>query len=282
MRDLRTVQRISLDDLIAVAAAAEAAELREESAATPPGRSACIPMSRMSDATVTGLTAAESAHLRACAVCAARRRAFATLTADAQRTPGIIVRGWRLFVGRAVPLAAAAALAFLLWPSRSAPADPERSAGHSVARAVPVSVRYAPHAGGAAEPRVDCFQSTAQEPCVMLALFRTWNSACQCLMWELHQWEDGRTLAEITPGESIDIPFSSANSPPVQQLFVVAVSRERRYLPDRPAETDQLLECLNHSAPPLGTPEDAGAYTSAVSGCLPSGVTVVPAAFTPR
>jgi hypothetical protein len=150
-------------------------------------------------------------------------------------------------------------------------------------RAVNVSVRYAPHtANGMAGAQVDCFQSTAHEPCTMLALFRIWNSTCQCLMWELHQWEDGVTLADVAPGESVDVRLDVGDSPPVQQLFVLAVARERGDLPGRPEKAEELLECLNHTAPPLGATEDTVAYTSAVSACLPTGVTVVPAAFVPR
>ena len=174
--------------------------------------------------------------------------------------------------------AAALALFFVDW-RQPAKTTTERSVSHAIA----VSVRYAPHAlGPGAGPRVDCFQSTASEPCTMVALLRTWNSACECLMWELHQWEDGATLAEVSPGEPVDVRLDVADSPPVQQLLVLAVSRERGDLPDRPDKAEELLECLNHSAPPLGATEDTASYASAVSACLPQGVTVVPASFVPR
>lgn len=257
--------------------AANAAEA-DAAAVAAAARPVCLPMSRLAVLGAYPAVPAEAAHLAACPVCAARLRAFSQRGSAAP--PRRLAATWRLRIARAVPFAAAAALVLLFQPRtaiRQADSPPTADA-----RSVPVHVRYAPHLDGPGDSRVDCFQSTAAEACVMLALFRTWNATCQCLMWELHRWEDGATITRVAAGDAVDVSLNVAGSPPIPQLFVVAVARESALLPGAPAEADRLLECLNHSAPPLGAGEDNSSYASAVTACLPSGVTVVPASFVPR
>lgn len=175
---------------------------------------------------------------------------------------------------RAGALGVAACLGWLLLRSAVSPVAP--SAAPTAHAALPVTVRYAPMAASPGAARVDCFQSTPQEACVMMALFQTWNSACECLIWELHRWEDGAALASVRAGESVDVPLNVSDDPPVTQMFVVAVARERNAMP---SDAEHLLDCLMRAAPGPGSPNDMAAYSSAVSGCLPEGVTVVPTSF---
>jgi len=127
--------------------------------------------------------------------------------------------------------------------------------------------------------RIDRFQPSSPQQCAVLAIFHTWEKDCQCLAWQLYEWEDGRPLAELTPDQVHDITIDVTDAPPLEQLLVVAIAKHARDLPSSEADTYDLLECLNELAPPTDPRDSARAYASAVRACLPDSVKVVPQPF---
>jgi len=173
--------------------------------------------------------------------------------------------------------AAAAILLALLWPRGQTvppkPVEPRLAAGPQCA------VEYWPGTRQEDGVRVDCFEPSATEPCTVLAVFHSWQKDCQCLGWQLYEWEDGRSLAELSPEEVRGITLEVTDAPPVEQLLVVAIAKDPSKLPHNEAQAAELLDCLHEVDPPAGTQESATAYASAVQACLPDGVTIVPHAF---
>jgi hypothetical protein len=178
-------------------------------------------------------------------------------------------RIWRMALSVA---AAAACLLLLIEPPANQRAPQE-------ARAIPFKLAYCPGVPFENGQRIDRFEPNAPEYCVVLAIFRTWHEGCQCLAWQLHEWEDGRTLAEVVPGEVPDIALDVTGAPPVEQLLVVAISQHPGDLPSGPGETDSLIDCLNELTPPTESCESAEVCALTVESCLPKGVTVVPRSF---
>ncbi|MFQ5805411.1 MAG: hypothetical protein ACE5I3_03050 [Phycisphaerae bacterium] len=169
--------------------------------------------------------------------------------------------------------AAVAACVLLLLQQRLAPRAPQRAA------AVSLEIDYCPGLALHDGVRIDHFEPTATEHYVVLAIFRCWHDECQCLAWRLHEWEDGRTLAEIAPGEVLDIALDVTDAPPVEQLLLVAIAQHADDLPGSEADTYGLLDCLNEVTPPTNPCDSAAAYASAMQSCLPEGVTVIPRPF---
>ena len=147
-------------------------------------------------------------------------------------------------------------------------------------RVVPVSVCHEPGQASAGARRIDHFPATTEEPCLIVAVFRAWDETCQCLQWQLHEWDDeAKTRLRLDPEGPLDIAWNVTNDPPVEQLLVLASSRRPGDLPGYRDDAAELLECLNSKAPPAAARGDASAYASAVSSCLPPNVTLVEQTF---
>lgn len=172
-----------------------------------------------------------------------------------------------------VPLAAAAAVLLALLPQPSVP----RTA--IVIDAPPeLEIAHWPNVqpDGAI---VECFEPTATERVSVLAIFHRWHQDCQCMEWQLYEWEDGRRMAELSPDEIHDITIDVTDAPPVAQLLVVAVAKNPDDLPRDEAGAYELLDCLNDVVPPSDAEGSDLAYASAVQACLPESVRVVPQRF---
>lgn len=176
----------------------------------------------------------------------------------------------RPLTGVAALLAAAACLAYLVWPWSST--------GDTL-RHVPLQVRYLPAIATADGESVAHFQSTAGEPCVLLAVYRTWESACECLSWQIHEWDGGVMTASAGPNRSVTFPLNVSDDPPVEQVVVVAAARRSRDLPGNCEQAEALLACLNEIPVPAGAEADPALVASTVRACLPGEVTLVPRAF---
>jgi hypothetical protein len=175
---------------------------------------------------------------------------------------------WRL----GLPAAAAAALLLALLPT-TAYRPP------SAALASSFQIDYCPTVPRYDGVRIDHFEPSSEERCTVLAIFNTWQKECQCLAWQLYEWEDGRALAELSPNEVHRITIDVTDAPPVEQLLVVAIAKNPSDLPSDEKQTYELLDCLNEVAPPTDPRESAAAYASAVRSCLPDSVTIVPRPF---
>lgn len=142
-----------------------------------------------------------------------------------------------------------------------------------------VSMCYTPGNVRHGAARVDHFQPSVADRAAIIAIFRAWNSDCGCLLWQLHRDDRGAVVLDAAPGESLDIPLPVEGVPAIEQLLLLAVSKDRAPLNRAAADdADKLLECLNSSALAVCN-ADTTACASAVQQCLPSGVTVVPQAF---
>jgi hypothetical protein len=170
---------------------------------------------------------------------------------------------WRI----AVPAAAAAALALAFFPT---PASRE-----TVASVPSVAIEYWPGEHGDDGVRVDCFESTSTERCSVMAIFHSWRHECQCVEWQLYEWEDGRPLAELSPDEVRGIALDVTNAPPVEQLLVVAIAKDPTDLPEDEAAAIGLIACLDEVAPASAEDDRANEYAAAVRTCLPKSVRVV-------
>jgi hypothetical protein len=168
--------------------------------------------------------------------------------------------------------AAAACVLLLVQPWSGQPARRQGAAA-------PIAIDYCPGIPQHDGLRIDHFEPTAPEYCVILAIFHTWHDECNCLAWHLYEWEDGRTLIEVAPGQAVEIALDVTDAPPVEQVLLVAVSRDPADLPRTTEETYDLMDCLNEVTPPTDPRGSAAAYASAVKACLAKGVRVIPQSF---
>lgn len=267
--------------------AMESVELDDPAAESPRGAD-CLSMARL-DVTAGGglpLTASERRHVARCGLCRGRYDAFAA-TAPASASARPQSRGRRLVRQWSGPAAAAIAAGLVLAFGVPRGAETKTEAGRGVAAlasvglgGVPVSVCYEPGQASAGAGRIDHFPATAEEPCLIVAVFRAWDETCQCLAWQLHEWDDeGRTLARLDPERPLDIAWNVTDDPPVEQLLVLASSRRPGDLPGYRDDAVELLECLNSKEPPALAHGGVSEYASAVSFCLPSNVTLVQQTF---
>lgn len=197
------------------------------------------------------------------------------------RTPVVVrangprpVRRLRLAVA---PLAVAAAIA-LLWMLRLPnAAETTIAPGGSVHPPVRVQLAYCPAEGA----RASMVQPVADESSVVMAVMRVWNRECGCLIWQLHEWDNGEVVGELAPGEPLDIPLPGDTTAPAEQVVMVAVAREPGRLPQHAEDTAELLDCLYRSYPndASASDQDTALYASSLQSCLPEGVTVVPQTF---
>ena len=215
-------------------------------------------------------TRSDRSHLDACRICSLRLRAFRgeVVSAAPRRTSGRIAA----VVLRGAAMAAAACLALLMWQRPAATVAP-------VTGDIPINIEYTTHAALADERCVASFRNTTGEDCVVLAVFRAWDSTCQCRQWQLYEWEHGASLARAVAGKPLDISIDMTNMPAIEQLLVVALARRAGDLPGSEAGTEALLACLNSSPLETEHPDDIRGFASAVESCLPPGVTVVSQAF---
>ena len=149
----------------------------------------------------------------------------------------------------------------------------------SVAPAIALRIDHCPSTALVGGERTDRFEPSASEHCVVLALFRTYQEECRCLTWRVHEWEDGRPLAELNPDRVLEIALDVTDAPPIEQLLVVAAARLPADLPADFEQAAELLECLNEMFPPTECQADESAYASAVRACLGDSVTIVPQSF---
>ncbi|MCG3126814.1 MAG: hypothetical protein CHACPFDD_01669 [Phycisphaerae bacterium] len=189
--------------------------------------------------------------------------------------PARVVRIGRIGVGGPVSrvaavLAAAACLMYLVWPWK---------ASDDGLRHVPLHVRYVPATATSSGESIAHFQSTAGEPCVLLAVYRTWESACECLSWQIHEWDGGVMTASAGPNRSVSFPLDVSDDPPVEQVVVVAAARRARDLPGTCEQAEALLACLNEIPVPEGAEVDPALVASTVRACLPVEVTLVSRSF---
>lgn len=274
-----------LEDLIRHAM--ESGELDDPVAESPRGAD-CLSMARLDVTGSGGLPLAESErrHVAGCGLCRGRYSAFGGSDLAARRVRAE-ARGRRLMRQWSGPAAAAIAAGLLLAFGVLRGVETKTEAVRRVAalapvdfRGIPVSVCHEPGQAIEGARRIDHFPATAEEPCLIVAVFRAWDETCQCLLWQLHEWDDeGKTRAQLDPEGPLDIAWNVTNDPPVEQLLVLASSRRPSDLPGYRDDAVELLECLNSKEPPAAAQGDLSEYASAVSSCLPSSVTLVQQTF---
>lgn len=189
---------------------------------------------------------------------------------------------WALRLTAAAVAACLMLLTYLAQPESSRSDRTARTSLAGLGRLAPVSVSVCHEPSLVAEDarRIDHFQATSDAGCVVVAVFRAWDEACQCLNWRLHEWDEaGRTLAELDPDQLLDIALDVTGNPPVGQLLVLATSRTPGDLPATSDDAAALLQCLNEVAPPICSDGDVRSFASAVGECLPSSVMLVEETF---
>jgi hypothetical protein len=123
---------------------------------------------------------------------------------------------------------------------------------------------------------VDRTEPTTTEPAYLLALTRTWNRDCDCLLWDLQRWADGAMLASSRGSDTLELNVATGPANALQQVLVLAVAQERAALARSASDGGvELLNCLNSRDLPASGEHDGVTYASALESCLPSGVTIV-------
>lgn len=172
-----------------------------------------------------------------------------------------------------VPLAAAIALsAVLLHTSRPVPPQQRGPSTALAAVARPFDIDFCPlesgHFGIGGGGDSNAYK--------VIAIFQTWRQDCECHAWQLYEWEDHRSLTEMTPEQIREIALNVTGASPVEQLLCVAIASNAADLPLCVPESCQLVDCLNDVAPPGDARESAVEYASAVRACLPESIRIVP------
>ena len=177
-----------------------------------------------------------------------------------------------------VAAAAACGLIYL----KTGAIDSQSSGRTAGAQAIPVRVSYTPDVSRGGGEQRHCVQSTPGESCAVLAVLRTWSSECQCLVWDLHRWDTGETIARSRAGESVDLVTNLRvnEPPPLDQVVLFAMARNRADLPAPGAESDRFLDCLLGASPASDIGVTSDNYAKTVRTCLPPTVTVVPQMLT--
>lgn len=191
--------------------------------------------------------------------------------------PAALRAGVRIVGLRAlIPLAAAAVLLMTFRSPVPAPVTRPVAEEALASLGAPLGISLDHHAGVAsANQRHDVVRSCSDEEVYALVLYRGWSHDSRDLIWQLYRFADGTSLARLPAGESIDIPVDVYSAPAVEQTFMLAVARRAGDLPSGPAETEDLLACLNDSLPPSRI-EFPGQSADAARACLPQCVTVLP------
>lgn len=185
-------------------------------------------------------------------------------------------RRWVGWIAAGLATAAIVFIALARWPV----AAPGTAPYEAAPAAVPVELVSDEHGKDATNADQRHFSACAERDGYALVLLREWRAECQCLSWTLQQLESGSQLMRLLAGQSNGIVVDVAGDPPVEQALVVAVASRARDLPRDAAAREQLLTCLNDSAPPeLPGGGSSAEWARAVEGCLPDGVTVVQRAF---
>ncbi len=185
-------------------------------------------------------------------------------------------RRWRIGLSA---LATAAALLVMMWSHPSSPPS-QTTAPYCPANLAPsFNIAYWSGEGAPDGQRVACFEPQPAEQCSVLAIFHHWQEECQCVVWLVYEWEDGRALAELSPDDIRDITLEVTGAPPIEQLLVVAISGNPDDLPTSAIQAYELLACLNDVSPTNGINESSAEYASAARACLPDSVRIVPRTF---
>ena len=188
--------------------------------------------------------------------------------------------GWRR-VASVVSFAAAALLAWLFVAPPQVFVPEHGSSGGETANALKtatpaLSVCRQPAESTTQRLTVDRFESTISEPAYLLALKRTWNRDCDCLLWDLERWADGELLASTRGSETLELDVTTTQANAFQQVLVLAVSSERSSFAGTSLDGGaELLDCLNsRDLSPTGE-HDVTKVANALESCLP-GVTAFP------
>ncbi|MFN0136723.1 MAG: hypothetical protein ACKVS9_11485 [Phycisphaerae bacterium] len=112
-------------------------------------------------------------------------------------------------------------------------------------------------------------QPTVGEDCSLVALMRTWSAECGCLLWEVHEFENGNTVTRADRGEAIDLIGSEG-----AEVVVLAMSRDATQLSNA-KDTAELLSCLDSNTRDSSLSPDARRSADIVAACLPREVTIV-------
>ncbi len=188
--------------------------------------------------------------------------------------------GWRR-VASIVSFAAAVGLAWVfVSPLGRLPSDNGSSGGDSssLAGVAAAALKVCGQAAESTTQRltVDRFEAMSDEPAYLLALTRTWNRDCDCLLWDLQRWADGAMLAASRGSETLELDVTTTQANAFQQVLVLAVAPERASFARTSSDSGaELLNCLNsRDLPPTGDHADA-TYAKALESCLPPGVTFI-------
>ncbi len=206
---------------------------------------------------------------------ASTRRTFSAASAD-DASSTRFSRG-RLFGSRWAAAAIGAAACGVFWIFQPA-VQPTNSRVAQAGMATSPRVSYAHEFSRGGASQRHCLSATWAEPLSILAVIRTWSSDCQCLVWDLYEFDGESPVTRTRMNESLQVTatIEASEPPPVDQVLLFAVARDRRDLPQSSDESANFLECLLEGSPSSDTAAKLDQYKRVVSACLPDSVDVLP------
>jgi hypothetical protein len=196
----------------------------------------------------------------------------------AARPPASPVIRWGRWLAAGLTAAAACLAVLLWWPTTGTPPAPP--AGPNIATAilpaVPTTELHAPKPAPAQLVIKDVrYVTTPGEQCIVLSIFLGSGGSCRCMQWRSHQWEPGRTLADICPSELLDVAFKSSGActPNPEHVLILALAGPPGTLPRTRSEAEAVVACVSRAnLGDGGSDQDPSVYASAAISCLPTGV----------
>ncbi|MEM7168013.1 MAG: hypothetical protein AAF581_21350 [Planctomycetota bacterium] len=263
--------------------------------APDPRTPACLSMPRLRTLgnERDAITAAEDAHVEACAICASRLAAFrrhhdVPLQPLPMVPQSFAVRGWGAAAAAALLLVGVLLFLTTTADENSPTTAPQfvpwevaenQAASQQVTGTAELSAFSAPLLAGV---WVEDFDRVAAD-CSVVAFIRAWDETCACLRWRQHHWVDADGKAQLSQtlarGERIEVEIEVPGAtPPVEQLVLVATASNAADLPTSEAAAQRMLECL--AEPQCLDDVDAIAtYVSTAPGCFADGVRLIPRSF---
>lgn len=170
---------------------------------------------------------------------------------------------WAGAVAASLALAAGAWLAL-----RSQRAGPVPGGSPLAGSATPIHPSKAVETTGSV-PVVAAAPTTEQRG-VLLTIFRDSYGELSCVQWRPHEWGEGKSLAELTPGELLEAGSSAWCDGTASEMVVVALSGPLESVPDTELLAHDLAACISGSSDLCE--QEPGTYDSVALSCLPPGV----------
>lgn len=115
---------------------------------------------------------------------------------------------------------------------------------------------------------------TAEDGCVVMAMFRAEDGSCSCVQVREPAW-DGRRLADVSRSELRTAALNAPCSNDAEQVFIVAVQGRADSLPRSHEQVEVIAKQVSRAAASVGRHADVSSLAYAAMPGLSPGATVV-------